>query len=80
TGMAWFKQVAGLLAAEGHGLRWDSALGLPIAHDYRKWETRRIKLHFLDRTVPVEAATAHDRITGGQVHVRVMALLRTEPT
>lgn len=80
TGMAWFKQVAGLLASEGHGLHWQSAIGLPIAHDYRKWDERRIKLHFLDRSVPVAAATSHDRITGGQVHVRVMALLRTEAT
>ena len=79
-GMGWFKRVAALMAAEERGLRWESALGLPVVHDYRQWETRRIKLHFLDRSIPVDAATAHDRITGGDVHARVMALLRTEPT
>lgn len=78
TGMAWFKQVAGLLAAEGRGLRWETPLGLPVVHDYRRWETRRIKLHFLDRSIPLAAATDHDRITAGQVHARVTTLLRTE--
>jgi DNA-directed RNA polymerase len=75
-GMAFFKQVAGVLAHEGQPLVWQNPLGLPVMHKYPIWEMKRVELFLVDKEIGVSDC-GDATLTGLK---RIRANIRLKPS
>lgn len=54
--MKWLQQASQVLAHEGHGVLMVTPLGFPMLQKITEWETKRVKIHVLDREVAVKGS------------------------
>ncbi|MEM6746807.1 MAG: DNA-directed RNA polymerase [Pseudomonadota bacterium] len=76
-GMAYFKKVASVMAHEGQALQWETPCGLPIIHEYREMDVKRIELRLYDRKIHTVTETGGEDLSG---FLRVVYNMQVRPT
>lgn len=78
--MKWLQQVATVLADQEKGVLMITPLGFPMLQKVTEWETKRVNLHLLDRSIPICGQSTPDKWeVGGSVLRRVRSQVNLKP-
>lgn len=79
--MEWLKTAAKVLAREQKGVLMVTPLGFPMLQKVTAWETQKVYLHLLDRSIPISGMSTHrHREVGGFVIREAAADIQTKPS
>jgi len=56
-GMKFFQDIAGALAHENKGVRFETPIGFPVFQQYSHWDVKKVKIYLFDRDAKVKQRT-----------------------